>query len=124
VRYTSLTILRSFTLIYCLLAHHDKDQPSSPQQSTPSESKDQAENAQPAKKSRRRSTKLEEGFAWDYESLALLCRWKEVTKKNLQGAVDAGIFPGHNKTSLENVWAMRKEEAKLAYREVLADKHD
>jgi hypothetical protein len=64
------------------------------------------------------------GFAWDRESLALLCRWKEVTKKNLQSAVDAGIFPGHTKTSLENIWATHKEEAKLAYREGLAYKHD
>jgi hypothetical protein len=71
---------------------------------------------------RRSEIKLQEGFVWDRESLALLCRWKEICKKGSQTAADSGEFPGHIKESLNYAWNTYRMEARQAYREVFEDK--
>jgi hypothetical protein len=61
---------------------------------------------------------LQMGFIWDRESLALLYRAKIVVKKGMTVIAASGAFPGHDKASLEAVWAQHKIEAKLYYQEV------
>lgn len=61
---------------------------------------------------------LEEGFAWDRESLALLCKWKEVGKKGSVAAAHSGKFPGKTAVDLDFAWATHRAEARRYYEEV------
>ncbi|KAF1919185.1 hypothetical protein BDU57DRAFT_440461, partial [Ampelomyces quisqualis] len=75
----------------------------------------------PAKCSRGKklNIKLDPGFVWDRESLALLCRWKDVMKKGTYVAVESGEFPGHTKSSLDHAWSTRRQEARKAYADMM-----
>jgi len=64
---------------------------------------------------------LQEGFEWNRESLALLCKWKEALKKGSRVAVKSGAFPGHTTESISLVWKDRRVEARHAYEEVYSD---
>jgi hypothetical protein len=89
-----------------------------------SSSEEAAESITTTKRSRKKATPLHESFAWDQESLAVLCRWKDVSKRGSQAAVDAGIFPGHTKESLDHAWVTHRREARQAYRDVFVDELD
>ncbi|KAH7392157.1 hypothetical protein DE146DRAFT_634325 [Phaeosphaeria sp. MPI-PUGE-AT-0046c] len=59
--------------------------------------------------------RLQPGFEWNKESLALLCIWKDVRKKGMRVVAESGDFPGHDEQSLARVWETRKTEARRAY---------
>jgi hypothetical protein len=61
---------------------------------------------------------LEPGFVWDRESLALLCKIKEVNKKGSEAAVRSGKFPGMMAGELDEAWRTHKAEARRYYIEV------
>ena len=61
---------------------------------------------------------LQMGFEWNRESLALLCKWREVNKKGAKFIVATGAFPGHTIESLDAAWADHRTEARKFYKEV------
>jgi hypothetical protein len=121
VRDTSFQQMRMFKLICCSSAAHDQDQPDGFNTSAAPSGPEQ-DPAGSATGSKKVAIRLEKGFTWDRESLALLCRWKETLKKGTQVVVDSGAFPGHSKTALDEVWFTYKDEARQAYREVFGEK--
>lgn len=48
--------------------------------------------------------KLLAGFAWNYKSLALPCRWKEVSKKGTLAIVASGDFHGQTTDTFDAAW--------------------
>lgn len=58
------------------------------------------------------------GFEWDDRALALFCMLKEHRKKGTTFIAKSGNFPGHTAQSLDKVWAERREEAKVCWREI------
>lgn len=67
---------------------------------------------------RKIDVKLDWGFAWDQESLALICHWKDWAKKGALAAVESGEFPGKTQEDLDDVWKKRRQEAREAYAEL------
>jgi len=61
---------------------------------------------------------LEPGFAWNRESLALLYKIKERSKKGFKLIASKGKFPGKTEKELQDTWTARKVEAKVYYEEV------
>jgi hypothetical protein len=77
--------------------------------------------APPHRKTRRNREEtvvLEPGFEWNHESLALLCKIKEVNKKGSEAAVASNKFPGKTAGDLDSAWQTRRAEARRYYMEV------
>lgn len=66
----------------------------------------------------REITYLQPGFAWNRESLALLCKSKEKGKKGFKLIASTGKFPGKTEKELQDTWTARKVEARAYYKEV------
>jgi hypothetical protein len=81
-------------------------------------------SASKALKSSSRNTKvkikLQEGFDWNRESLALLYKLKDKEKRGSRFAIESGAFPGHTPQSIDLVWKACRAEARTAYEEVYA----
>jgi hypothetical protein len=74
----------------------------------------------PSSRNTRVKIKLQEGFEWDRESLALLYKLKDKEKRGSRFAIESGAFPGHTPRSIDLVWKARRAEARTAYKEVYA----
>jgi hypothetical protein len=72
----------------------------------------------PSSRNTRVKIKLQEGFEWDRESLALLSKLKDKEKRGSRFAIESGAFPGHTPQSIDLVWKARRAEARTAYEEV------
>jgi hypothetical protein len=69
------------------------------------------------RRSRRHEAQLQLGFAWDALSLAMLYRWRTKSKKGSEAIARKGVFPGHDKASLDAAWAQHKTAARRYYEE-------
>jgi hypothetical protein len=79
-----------------------------------------AKAQKPSNRNTKVKTKLQEGFKWDRESLALLYKLKDKEKRGSRFAIESGAFPGHTPQSIDLVWKARRAEARTAYEEVYA----
>jgi hypothetical protein len=74
----------------------------------------------PSSRNTRVKIKLQEGFEWNRESLALLYKLKDKEKRGSRFAIESGAFPGHTPQSIDLVWKARRAEARTAYEVVYA----
>jgi hypothetical protein len=75
----------------------------------------------PSSRNTKVKIKLQEGFEWNRESLALLYKLKDKEKRGSRFTIESGAFPGHTPQSIDLVWKARRAEARTAYEEVYAD---
>jgi hypothetical protein len=59
---------------------------------------------------------LQPGFAWNRESLALLCKWKEVSKKGFGEMFRSNKFPGKSEDELKQAFMANRNVARQHYR--------
>jgi hypothetical protein len=71
-----------------------------------------------AQRNRHQVVVLQPGFAWDRESLALLCKIKDVNKKGSEAVVSSGKFPGKTAVDIDLAWHEHRAEARKYYEEV------
>ncbi|KAH4181104.1 hypothetical protein HBH69_234410 [Parastagonospora nodorum] len=93
----------------------------SPDFSPPTPSAPSSRTSRPPRGDRSRPREiihLQPEFTWDRESLALLCKSKEIGKKGFGLIANSGKFPGKTEKELQDTWAARKMEAKEYYHDV------